>query len=277
MDIIKHPLDPGAYYPDPNFKDSIFIHHSRSYYRPDWVIDSWGRDRKASTNKIRSGASYVIGGLDPINRKNTQHDGKILEAFGSEYWAHHLFVKNKSNTFLNQKSIAIELCNYGELTRTATGEFFTKTSVKIPETQVETLKDPFKGERYFHAYSEKQIESLRSLILFLAKKHEIDIKRGLIKEIERSNLELPDGLSVIETKKWLNKNGITDVKGKKLTENNSDDSKYSQAIDYLLSNPFDLSPQAMQGFQGLWSHSNIRPDIKDAYPSTIMLEMLRSL
>jgi hypothetical protein len=277
VEIIKHPINEGSYYSDPNFKDSIFIHHTGGHHRPDWTIDSWGRDRKESTNKIRSGASYVIGGPDPINAKNKKHDGKILEAFNSEHWSHHLFIKNKSNTFLNQKSIAIEICNYGELTKSTDGEFFTKGNIKIPKGQVEILKDPFKGERYFHSYSDHQIESLRYLILLLAKKHDIDLKRGLLKEIGRSEIQMPEGLSVRDQKKWMNKNGITDSKGKKLIENSEEDTRYLQAIDYLNSNPFDLSPQALQGFQGLWSHSNVRADIRDCYPSQQMIQMLRSL
>lgn len=277
MEITRHSIEAGSYYPDPNFKDSIFIHHTSGHYRPDWTIDSWGRDRKESTNKIRSGASYVIGGPDPTNSKNKKHDGEILEAFNSEYWSHHLFLKNKSNTFLNQKSIAIEICNYGELTKTVEGEFFTRNNIKIPKEQVEILSKPFKGERYFHSYSENQIESLRYLLLLIAKKHGIDLKRGLLKEIERSELKIPENLSIKDQKKWMNKNGITDSKGKKMIENNDEDIRYLQAIDYLGSNPFDVSPQASQGFQGLWSHSNVRADIRDCYPSQQMIQMIRSL
>lgn len=277
MDISRHSLTRSSYYADSNPKDSIFLHHTGGYHRPDWVIDSWGRERENSTNKIRSGVAFVIGGDDITSKKKSDFDGVILEAFNPDFWSHHLFMKTKSNTFLNQKSIGIEICNYGELILTEGGEFFTHTNIKVPEKSVTTLTEAFKGEKYFHSYTESQIESLRGLILGLSEIYEIDVKRGIQKELERKDLVLPKNLSIQETKKWLNRKGITDGAGKKLQENGDNDSKYGQALEYLNRNPFDLSPHAMQGFQGIWSHSNVRADVKDVYPSPLLIEMLRSL
>ena len=184
MNIVNHQLFEGAYYQQQHPKDSIFLHDSGGHFRPDWLIESWGRDRKNSTNKIRSASAYVIGGLDPSGKGDKSYDGAIYKAFDDEMWSHHLFIKSKSNTFLNQKSIGIEICNYGPLIKTESGDFYTKTNIKVAKNQVTELESPFRGVTYYHAYTPAQIESIKDLILHLANEYEINLKRGLQKEIK---------------------------------------------------------------------------------------------
>lgn len=185
MDFISHNLSEDSYYQDPIPKDTIFIRHTSGYHRPDWVINSWGKDRLESTNKIRSGSAFVIGGKNPGVSKDTEFDGSIYQAFDPTMWAHHLFIKSKNNTFLNQKSIGIEICNFGELTKTNRGEFYTKTNIKINKENVTTLENTFRGERYFHSYTSSQLESLYSLLEYLGKEFDINLKKGLQKNIEK--------------------------------------------------------------------------------------------
>ena len=185
MDIVKHQLLEGAYYQQQHPKDSIFLHDSGGHFRPDWLIESWGRDRKNSTNKIRAASAYVIGGLDPSGRGDKQYDGVVYKAFEDDMRSHHLFVKSKSNTFMNQKSIGIEICNYGPLIKTDSGDFYTHTNIKVDKNQTIELESPFRGNRYYHAYTPAQIDSLKNLLLKLAKYYEINLKRGLQKEISK--------------------------------------------------------------------------------------------
>jgi hypothetical protein len=184
LDIIDHKLFEGAYYNQPHPKDSLFIHDSNGHFRPDWLIESWGRDRKNSTNKIRSANAFVIGGTDPSGKGDKKYDGIIYRAFDEEMWSHHLFIKAKNNTFLNQKSIGIEICNYGPLTKTESGDFYTHTSIKVAKNQVVELENPFRGIEYYHSYTKSQIKALKNLILYLSEKYEIDLKRGIKKEME---------------------------------------------------------------------------------------------
>ena len=123
-----HQLDINSYYNDPHPKDSIFLHHTEGYYRPDWVIESWNRNKTNSTNKIRTAASLVIGGKDPV-KSDDSFDGKVLQAFPPNSWAHNLSIKSKKNTFLNQKSISIELCNFGPLIESLNGGFYTRSNI----------------------------------------------------------------------------------------------------------------------------------------------------
>lgn len=184
MNIIDYKLPGSAYYNQPHPKDSLFIHDSNGHYRPDWLIESWGRDRKNSTNKIRSANAFVIGGVDPSGKGDKNYDGLIYRAFEDEMWSHHLFIKAKNNTFLNQKSIGIEICNYGPLTKTESGDFYTHTSIKVAKNQVTELENSFRGIKYYHSYTKCQIESLKNLVIHLSEKYEIDLKRGLKKEID---------------------------------------------------------------------------------------------
>lgn len=277
MEIFKHPSDEGAYFKEPHPKDSIFLHHSTGHFRPDWLINSWGRDRTESTNKIRSGAAYVIGGSDGIGSKSDTFNGKIYSAFSSENWSHHLFIKARNNTFLNQKSIGIVLCNYGELIKTSNGEFYTTNHIKVSEDSVTTLDSPFRGSKYFHSYTEGQIESLYDILVYLSERFEIDLKRGLKKDFIKNQLSVPKDLLPEEYVKWLNKSGLTDKSGNRFTEKSIEGKSIKEIIEENKKDFFDISQEALMGGQGLWSHTNVRADVKSIYPSPLIIQLLNSL
>lgn len=269
-------MDENSYYKEPHPKDSIFLHHTEGHYRPDWVISSWDRNKTNSTNKIRSASCYVIGGKNPEDRFNS-YDGTILEAFPPNAWAHSLFIKSKKNTFLNQKSISLELCNYGPLIQSLDGGFYTKTNIRIPDDQICELSQPFRGNKYFHLYSERQLDSVRKIIIDLGKKFEIDITRGLKKEIIKSETLLPQGLHGVKLQGGLNKNGFTDSWDMKLNENSEFDQKTKEALEAVSKNPFSLNQVALNGGPGLWSHSNVRMDLLDVTPQPRLIELIKSL
>ena len=247
--IIQH-LDENSYYSEPHPKDAIFLHHTEGYYRPDWVISSWDRNKTNSTNKIRTAACLVIGGKDPKGLDNS-YDGSVMQA--------------------------IELCNFGQLIESLDGGFYTKTHVRIPEDQICELTHPFRGYTYFHLYSDKQLESLRKMLLDLSEKFEIDLSRGIKKEILKSESPLPEGISGLKLQKWLNKNGFTDAWGMKFHETGEMDQKTREALESVGKNPFSLNPIALNGGPGLWSHSNVRMDLLDVTPQPKLIELIKSL
>lgn len=270
-------LDEDSYYDEPHPKDAIFLHHSGSFYRPDWLVKSWDRDKSESTNKIRYGAAFAIGGKDVVAKSGDTWDGKVVQAFSPECWSHSLSIKTKSNTFLNQKSISIEICNFGPLDLTLDGRFFSDSKILIPEDQVVELDSPYRGFKYFHKYSQKQLESLSGLIKELSQKFEIDLTKGLKKEIQKSSLKLPQDLPTEKLQKWLNKNGFFDDRGEKLIENGILDQKTKYAIEQIGKNPFSINALALYGSSGLWSHSNVRGDVFDLFPQPDLIEMIKSL
>jgi hypothetical protein len=268
-------LSEDLYYQDSIPKDAVFLHHTSGYFRPDWVVNTW--NKKKSTNKIRAAASFVIGGLDPLGEKNQKWDGVVIESFDPSNWAHHLFLKTRNNTFLNQKSIAIELCNYGGLVLSEEDKFYTYTHLEIPNNQVISVENPYRGFYHFHAYTEKQIESLRKLLIYLEDRFDLDFSRGLKDLINKQEIKIPENLSIVQLQNWLNKNGFTDNTGKRLKESGEINEKTSQALLKVGKSAFELDLDAGKGSPGLWSHSNVRKDKLDIFPQKEIIQMIISL
>jgi hypothetical protein len=276
MDINIRHLKESEYFPANMIKDTIYLHHTAGSHRPDLTIDCWNTDRSETGSKVRVSTAYVIGGISTRNLDET-YNGKIYEAFESSYWAHHLGVKSKNNTFLNQKSVAIELCNYGPLTKTSDGRYFTYVKSEVPEQFVTKLSKPFRGYSHYHSYTTEQIESLRILLISIGKKFNIDLKKGIQREILRSELVMPSGIGIRDKQIWLNKNGFTDSKGRRLIEDGISGKSTAEAESKIGASPLEFNTNALEGYPGIWSHTSVRTDKSDIFPQPELLLMLKSL
>ena len=185
MKIVDSILPFGEYYADIRNKDTIYIHHTAGGHRPDWTIDGWKHDRTKTGDRLAVATAYVIGGISTTSDE-TAYDGVVYRAFDEKYWAHHLGLKQQNNRNLNQRSIAIELCNYGPLILNKEGKFINYVNKEVPASMVATLDEPFRGYKYYHRYTNKQLDSLRTLLLGLSERHNIDIKKGM-----REYLQVP--------------------------------------------------------------------------------------
>ena len=169
MTMTDHLLQKGEYYQEIAEKIVIFLHHTAGSHRPDYVIDTWDTDDvpdKTGKKAPRAVATaYVIGGLSTRNPQDTSWNGKIYRAFDDKYWAHHLGTSQANNRLLNKQSVAIEICNYGPLTQSTNGTFYTYVNSIVPPEQVVTLDKPFRGYKYYHAYTDQQIAAAKELIL----------------------------------------------------------------------------------------------------------------
>lgn len=183
MNITQKPLGTGEYFSEVRPKDTIYLHHTAGSHRPDWAIDGWAHDRSKSGGSLPVATAYVIGGVSTTDR-NAEFDGKIYQAFPDNQWAHHLGLHAPNNSILNAKSVAIEICNYGPCTRTSDGKFINYVGREIPADMVGTLDKPFRGFTFYHKYTPKQLESLRLLIIDIAHRFDIDLKKGLKPLIE---------------------------------------------------------------------------------------------
>lgn len=190
MIIVDRFLSPGEYYQEIIKKDTIFIHHTAGGHRADWTIDGWEKDRTTSGEKLAVATAYVIGGLSITPTKSiirslgtkpydNSFDGVIYRAFDDKYWAHHLGCKTSNNKQLNQKSVGIEICNYGPLTKTKDGIFLNYVNKPVPAEMTAELITPFKGFTHYHKYTERQLISLKALLQTLSVKHGINLKRGM--------------------------------------------------------------------------------------------------
>jgi len=179
MKIVDKLLPPGEFYNEVIEKDTIYIHHTAGGHRPDWTIDGWAKDRNKAGGKLPVATAYVIGGIS-ITDKNTEFDGIVYRAFDDSLWAHHLGCKESNNTVLNNKSIGIEICNYGPLTKTKEGIFLNYVNKAVPSDMVIELENPFRGFKFYHKYTDAQLKALKELMVFIANKHpKINLKQGL--------------------------------------------------------------------------------------------------
>ena len=84
---------------------------------------------------------------------------------------------------MNQKSIGIEICSFGPLTREVVDgqeKFFVQLSetrrVDIPTSDVCVLDKPWRGHKYFQKYTEAQLISTKRLLLDLVKLFKIKVE-----------------------------------------------------------------------------------------------------
>jgi hypothetical protein len=281
MEIIKNHLPSDEYFPINTNKDTIVLHHTAGSHRPDWVINAWDKDKTKGGKPSKVATHYVIGGKSTRD-VNVDWDGVVIEALPLEYWAHHLGTKNSNNTDLNQKSIGIEICNYGPLTKSQNGEFFTYVNSLVPKDQVTDLGKNFRGHRYYHSYTDKQIESLKQLIYMLSEKFSIDVCKGLNELFEVYDEEI-ESMSVMDQQFFLNSKGYLGMNGKPLTEDGISGRNTNYALRTYKDakrgekKAFEYQPLANEGGVGIWSHTNFRKDKTDIYPHPKLIEMLRSL
>ena len=279
--IIKQQyLEGDEYYSNKTNKKTIVLHHTAGSHRPDWVISSWDRDRTKGGRPLRVATQFVIGGKSTRDG-NTDWDGKIVQCLPTKMWAYHLGTKNSNNVKLNEQSIGIEICNYGPLTKSVKGEFFTYVNSKVPKEDVIDLGKNWRGYRYYQKYTELQISSVKFLIEKYSLEYGIDICKGMI-ELFDTKQSLED-LSILEVQQFLNSKGYLGLNGKPLTEDgvNGGNTKYSlrgyndsKRGDW---GAFEYNKLANHGGEGIWSHTNYRKDKFDVYPYPPLIEMLKGL
>jgi len=171
-------------------KNTIWLHHTAGGSRPDWTIGSWEKDYIKDSNgdpvldsngnkkELKVATHYVIG-RSSSSSSDILWDGKILKAFDDRYWAYHLGISSQNSEMLNSRSISIEVCNYGPLRLTKDGKFINYVNRQVDEKDVVKLDKPFRGYLYYEKYTDKQIESLYKLIMYLKNRWNIKIDRGI--------------------------------------------------------------------------------------------------
>lgn len=165
MKITQYAFPESQYIREENVKYQIYLHHTAGNADPFGVYRFW------STNPERIAVCVVVGGKP--GRDANWIDGEIAQGFSSKYWAFHLGLKE--STFekygvpyksLDKISIAVEICNWGQLTyNKVDGKFYNYVNRAVPQNEVCELDTPFKGFKYFHAYTDAQIEAVRELLI----------------------------------------------------------------------------------------------------------------
>jgi len=162
LNLIQSPLDASQYVNETTTKNQIVLHHTVSGPDAGKVVKSW------NANKERIATCVAIS-----------RNGEIHQAFPSSKWAYHLGLGTKHFTKvglpyrnLDKTTIGIELCAFGWLKYDA-GKFYNIYGGEINSNEVEELETPYKNHRFWHSYSNEQIESTIKLIQYWSKKYDI--------------------------------------------------------------------------------------------------------
>ena len=151
----------------------FFLHHTAGWDNPYKTVRNWNNDKRG-----RVATQYVIGGSN-VKGKEAKYDGVVVECFPNNYLGWHL---GKVGKFAISKfSGGVELNNFGYLTKKG-DKYYTYVNTEVKPEFVCDLGYKFRGFQYWHAYSDKQIESLRLLILHLKDIYpKMDLENGLPK------------------------------------------------------------------------------------------------
>lgn len=161
LSVIKHHLSEEQYIKQKFNKNQIFIHFTAGSGDAKNTIDWW------DSNQPRIATSYVID-------RNT---GQIYESFDPDFWSFHLGIKGTRGK-IDKHSIGIELCDWGPL-EYKNGKYFKwpedYNKYTINEDEVYALDQSHRGYCYYQSYTDKQIEQLEQLLIYLVNKYDIPV------------------------------------------------------------------------------------------------------
>jgi len=171
--INQVPLSSNQYFDEEIKKVQIVLHHTAGNSSGVGTIKNWNNDDRG---RIATCVTISGKGLS----KDT-YDGEICQAFSSKKWAYHLGIKpdvfrsrGVKYQVLDKISIGIEICNWGPLTKIG-NRYFNYVDREVPADQVCELEKPYKGHKYYHAYTDAQIESVKQLLIYWNKVHGISL------------------------------------------------------------------------------------------------------
>lgn len=132
----------------------FFLHHTAGGHNPYRTIRNWNNDDRG-----RVATQWCIGGKS--KKGDAEYDGVVVECFPNNYLGWHL---GKVGMFeMSKKSSAVEINNYGYL-RKEGDKYYNAYGSLMPADQVCDLGYEFKGKRYWHNYTEAQMESTEKLL-----------------------------------------------------------------------------------------------------------------
>ena len=170
--VNKYFLPKGEYREGPTQKEYLFLHHTAGWNNPYRTVDGWAKDDRGTI-----ATEFVLGGRS-VRGDDDRYDGELVQCLPEGGYGWHLG-KNGSQ-YMHTHSVAIEVCNFSYA---VDGRTYVNTA--IAAEQLVTLPEPFRGHSQWHAYSDKQIETLRLFILWMAERDSIEVRDGLVAEIKK--------------------------------------------------------------------------------------------
>ena len=169
--IKQVPLNESQYFKVEAKKNQIVLHHTAGNSSGVATIQNWNTDDRG-----RIATCVTISGAG----KNSV-DGEICQAFSSRHWAYHVGVKQEvfraykvPYIELDKYSIGIEICNWGQLEKIG-DKFYSYVNREVPKEAVTELPEAYKGHKYFHRYTDAQIEAVHDLLVYWKSIYDIDL------------------------------------------------------------------------------------------------------
>lgn len=187
MEIVKtKKLLNAQFYGNVHEKKQIFLHHTAGT-TADGAINWWNQTPEPV------GTAYLI-----------DRDGSIIEVFSPQCWAFHLGVTTKAggdpNNLDEKQSIGIELVAAGPVYADETGKFVhyplypnkaAKNAIKQDEVW-DMGEKGWRGARYYHTYTDKQIESMIWLVNKLCTDFKINLQPNVLSMFEYNEQVVKD-------------------------------------------------------------------------------------
>lgn len=136
-------------------------------------------------------------------------NGDIVQCIPLEHWGYHVYVASPGNRIpkdykklgstYDKKLIGIEICNLGPV-KLKDGIFYDLYNRAVPSDKV-VKTDKYKGYEYWEKYTDKQIESLEWLTLYLLERFPKIKNKGVrtdysnFVEVQQSALEFKEAIS----------------------------------------------------------------------------------
>jgi len=218
MKLTQTSFPASQYLAEETPKKQIYIHHTAGNANPFAVFTGW------ASNPERIATCVSVGGKPG---SGNWQDGEVVQGFSSKFWAYHLGLKeatfdkfNLPYRSLDKNSIGIEICSWGQLTL-KNGKFYNYINKIVPADEVCELETPHRGYKYYHNYTDAQIEAVKDLLILWKDRYQIPLT-------------------------------------------------YHQDI-------WDVTPRALKGEAGVFTHNSVRFDKVDVYPHPKLVTMLKSL
>lgn len=162
-------LKPGQFRDEIRNKISVFLHHTVG---SSWLeaVDWW--------NQTEEAVGTALG---------VERNGDALQAFEINRWAFHLGDIKGATGKTTRESVGIELISWGYLFKEKDKEgkdvfvayplFPLKhRRIVIPENEVCELDKPWRGYKYWHKYTDEQVETTVQLCRYLVDRFKIKVQ-----------------------------------------------------------------------------------------------------
>ena len=161
--------------------DYIILHHTAGWNDPFRTITNWDTD-----NRGRVCTEFVVGGVKCTDGDKS-YDGVVAKAFPDAGAGYHIGASGIGSKNYDMHAVGIENCCFGHV---KDGKVYTGATCQ--PSQIVTLKNKFRGYTQFHRYSDKQLESLRQLLLYIGERDNIDLHVGLYQWIKKEGVNAFD-------------------------------------------------------------------------------------